>query len=72
VITAGVVLWSKSFTPAIVEDLEKPDSPVDALIRQTFVEERTADQKFDKDSYTVRWSFANDLELIFVVSEEQS
>jgi signal recognition particle receptor subunit alpha len=56
----------------MVEDLEKPDSPVDALIRQTFVEERTADQKFDKDSYTVRWSFANDLELIFVVSEEQS
>ena len=71
-ITVGVVLWSKSFTPAIVEDLEKLDSPVDALIRQTFVEERTADQKFDKDSYTVRWSFANDLELIFVVSEEQS
>ncbi len=68
------MLWSKSFTPAIAEELENNGSasssanPVDALIRQTFVEERTADQRFDKDGYTLRWTFANDLELTFVVS----
>ncbi|KDN53026.1 hypothetical protein K437DRAFT_135739 [Tilletiaria anomala UBC 951] len=63
----GVVLWSKSFTPTVADDLDKPSNPIDSLIRETFVEERTADRKYEKDGYTIRWSFANDLELIYVV-----
>lgn len=78
---AGVVLWSKSFTPQVAADLEAPSTSsagggvrgsnsnaIDALIRETFVEERTAEGKFEKDAYALRWSFANEFELIFVVS----
>ena len=37
------------------------------MIKQAFLEQRTADQKFDKDGYTLRWTFANELDLTFVV-----
>lgn len=62
-VSGGVVLWSRSFTPSV-----QSNNPVNAVVRHAFVEERTGDDKFDRDGYTVRWTFANELELIFVVS----
>ncbi|PWZ03248.1 P-loop containing nucleoside triphosphate hydrolase protein [Testicularia cyperi] len=62
----GLVLWSRSFTPAL-SSASSATNPVNALIRQAFLEQRTADEKFDKEGYTLRWTFANELELTFVV-----
>jgi signal recognition particle receptor subunit alpha len=42
-------------------------SPVNGLIRDTLIEGRAAEQKYEKDGYAVKWTFVNDLELIFVV-----
>ena len=42
-------------------------SPVNGLIRDTLIEGRTAEQKYEKDGYAVKWTFVNGLELIFVV-----
>jgi hypothetical protein len=40
---------------------------VNSLIREALIEGREDQEKYEKDGYTVRWSFINDLELIFVV-----
>jgi signal recognition particle receptor subunit alpha len=31
------------------------------------IEGRAAEEKYEKDGYAVKWTFFNDLELIFVV-----
>ncbi|GAC72537.1 FOG: RRM domain [Moesziomyces antarcticus T-34] len=62
----GLVLWSKTFSPAL-SSADASANPVNALIKQAFLEQRTADHKFDKDGYTLRWTFANELDLTFVV-----
>ncbi|CBQ70651.1 related to SRP101-signal recognition particle receptor, alpha chain [Sporisorium reilianum SRZ2] len=62
----GFVLWSKTFSPAL-NSADASANPVNSLIKQAFLEQRTADQKFDKDGYTLRWTFANELDLTFVV-----
>ncbi|EPQ28431.1 uncharacterized protein PFL1_04257 [Pseudozyma flocculosa PF-1] len=62
----GLVLWSRTFTPAL-SNAAPSANPVNALIKQAFLEQRSADEKFDKDGYTLRWAFANDLDLTFVV-----
>jgi len=46
-------------------------SPVNGLIRDTLIEGRTAEQKYEKDGYAVKWTFVNDLELIFVVAYQR-
>lgn len=60
------MLWSKTFSPAL-NTADASANPVNALIKQAFLEQRTADHKFDKDGYTLRWTFANELDLTFVV-----
>lgn len=60
------MLWSKTFSPAL-NSTDASANPVNSLIKQAFLEQRTADQKFDKDGYTLRWTFANELDLTFVV-----
>ena len=67
VITGGIVLWSRSFTPAAAQATASSSSPVNSLIREALIEGRTADDKYEKDGYAVKWTFVNDLELIFVV-----
>ncbi|EST06171.1 Signal recognition particle receptor, alpha subunit, N-terminal [Kalmanozyma brasiliensis GHG001] len=62
----GLVLWSKTFSPAL-SSADASANPVNSLIKQAFLEQRTADQKFDKEGYTLRWTFANELDLTFVV-----
>ncbi|KAG1795831.1 SRP54-type protein [Suillus subaureus] len=39
-------------------------SPVNSLIREALIEGRTAEEKYEKDGYAVKWTFFNDLELI--------
>ncbi|KAF3159787.1 hypothetical protein TWF788_003517 [Orbilia oligospora] len=61
--TSGVVLWSKSYAPV------KP-SIINSLISDVFIEERNqpgSDGKwFKKDSYTLKWTLAADVGLVFV------
>jgi hypothetical protein len=66
-IAGGFILWSRSFTPAAEALATSSASPVNSLIREALIEGREDQEKYEKDGYTVRWSFINDLELIFVV-----
>ena len=59
---AGAVLWSKAFTPTI-----SATDVVNRVVREAFLEERTASQRADFDGYTVRWTFSNVHELAFIV-----
>jgi signal recognition particle receptor subunit alpha len=42
-------------------------SPVNSLVRDALIEGKTAGDHYEKDGYAVRWTFFNELELIFVV-----
>lgn len=64
----GVVLWSRSFTPDAARLASSSASPVNSLIREALIEGRTTEEKYQKDGYALKWTFVNDLELIFVVS----
>jgi signal recognition particle receptor subunit alpha len=63
----GIVLWSRSFTPEASQLSSSAASPVNSLIREALIEGRTTEEKYEKDGFAVKWSFVNDLELIFVV-----
>ncbi|THV07888.1 P-loop containing nucleoside triphosphate hydrolase protein [Dendrothele bispora CBS 962.96] len=67
----GIVLWSRSFTPEASSIASSSASPVNSLIREALIEGRTTDQKYEKDGYAVKWTFVNDLELIFVVTYQR-
>lgn len=67
VTTSGVVLWSRTYVPVGAH-------VINSLIRDVFIEERTlppaddtgAKPTYRKDGYTVKWTQAKDLGLIFV------
>ena len=40
---------------------------MNSLIRDALIEGKTAEEHYEKDGYAVRWTFFNELELIFVV-----
>ena len=40
---------------------------MNSLIREALIEGKTAEEKYEKDEYAVKWTLVNDLELIFVV-----
>ncbi|KAH9001494.1 P-loop containing nucleoside triphosphate hydrolase protein [Lactarius akahatsu] len=67
----GVVLWSRSFTPNAAHAASSPASPVNGLIRDVLIEGRAAEQTYEKGGYAVKWTFVNDLELIFVVAYQR-
>ncbi|KAF8558467.1 P-loop containing nucleoside triphosphate hydrolase protein [Imleria badia] len=67
----GVVLWSRSFTPEASHITCSAASPVNSLIREALIQGRTAEEKYEKDGYAVKWTFVNDLELIFVVAYQR-
>ncbi|PFH50054.1 hypothetical protein AMATHDRAFT_177726 [Amanita thiersii Skay4041] len=67
----GVVLWSRSFTPEASRLASSSASPVNSLIREALIEGRTAEEKYEKDGYAVKWTFVNELELIFVVAYQR-
>ncbi len=63
----GIVLWSRSFTPMAAQMASSPASPVNDLIRDALIEGRTVEKTYEKGGYAVKWTFVNELELIFVV-----
>ncbi|KAG6832700.1 hypothetical protein H0H92_012272 [Tricholoma furcatifolium] len=67
----GLVLWSRSFTPDAAHIASSSASPVNSLIREALIEGRTTDEQYEKDGYAVKWTFVNDLELIFVVAYQR-
>jgi signal recognition particle receptor subunit alpha len=67
-LAGGIVIWSRSFTPDASQLAASPASPVNSLVREALIEGRNADERYEKDGYAVKWTFVNDLELIFVVS----
>lgn len=68
--TGGIVLWSRSFT-STSNDQMLSVSPMNALVREALIEGRTA-ERFEKDGYAIKWTFVNELELIFTVRKESS
>ncbi|EMD68988.1 hypothetical protein COCSADRAFT_77360 [Bipolaris sorokiniana ND90Pr] len=65
--TSGVVLWSRTYVPV-------GTNVINSLIRDVFIEERIQPQADDagskpaykKDGYTLKWTAAKDVGLIFV------
>ncbi|KAF9578738.1 hypothetical protein BGW38_005319 [Lunasporangiospora selenospora] len=55
----GLVLWTKAYGP-------NPNSPVNALIQEVLIEERSNAQIYYKDNFAIKWNFVNDLDLIFI------
>ncbi|KAJ2452036.1 hypothetical protein EV183_003214 [Coemansia sp. RSA 2336] len=56
----GVVLWSKGYT-------DISGTPVDSLIRDVLIQNtRTSSTKYHSGPYSVQWTFANELNVIFV------
>ena len=66
--TSGVVLWSRSYAPV-------GPNIINSLIRDVFIEERITPQPedagrkptYNKEGYTLKWTTAKDLGVIFVV-----
>lgn len=62
--TSGILLWSKKYSPV-------NSSIVNSFISDVLIEERVqpgSDGKwYKKDSYTLKWTTAKDLGLIFIV-----
>nr|XP_018259819.1 signal recognition particle receptor subunit alpha [Kwoniella dejecticola CBS 10117]OBR81977.1 signal recognition particle receptor subunit alpha [Kwoniella dejecticola CBS 10117] len=65
----GLILWSRSFTPTFASLVQTSASPVNALIKEAFIEgkARNEEEGFEKDGYSVRWTMENGLGLVFVV-----
>ncbi|KAG0332911.1 hypothetical protein BG004_001054 [Podila humilis] len=55
----GLVLWSKAYGPS-------QSSPINNLIQDVLIEERSGTQIYYKDNFAVKWTFVNDLDLIFI------
>lgn len=68
-ISGGLILWSRSFTPAFSALALTPASPVNALVKESFIEGqlRGEQEGFERDGYSVRWAMENSLGLVFVV-----
>uniref|UniRef100_A0ACD5WGB0 Uncharacterized protein n=1 Tax=Avena sativa TaxID=4498 RepID=A0ACD5WGB0_AVESA len=60
----GLILWSSC--RALGGSAALKGSPIDALIRSCLLEERSADASFSQDTYALKWTFNNDLGLVFV------
>ncbi|KAJ3158363.1 hypothetical protein HDU86_002828 [Geranomyces michiganensis] len=64
----GLVLWSKAYSPSVPTLQSR--NPVDSLVRRVLIEDLASanpEQGYTKDSYQVKWTFANEVGLIFVI-----
>lgn len=57
----GLVLWTHR-KPALKE------SPVNALIEKVLMSDKSGESVFPFEEYSVKWAFANELNLVFVVA----
>ena len=55
----GAVLWERCLTPI-------PSSPISSLISTVLLQERSASTSYRHERYSLRWTFANDFDLVFV------
>lgn len=70
VTTSGIVLWRRSYAPVST-------NVVNSLINDVFVEERqkagaqenAVNPPYRKDKYTLKWTVAKDMGLVFVVGK---
>lgn len=63
--TSGIVLWRKQYAPVSA-------NVVDSLVRDVLIEEKqTGQESYKKDRYTLRWTSAKDVGLVFVVGTHQ-
>lgn len=60
--SGGIVLFQRSESPSH----NAPTYLIDHVISSIFMQERSSDKEYAKDGYTVKWTFANELGLIFV------
>ncbi|KAJ3152807.1 hypothetical protein HDU89_001010 [Geranomyces variabilis] len=64
----GLVLWSKAYSPSVPTLQSR--NPVDSLVRRVLIEDLASanpEHGYSKDSYQVKWTFANEVGLIFVI-----
>lgn len=69
--TSGIVLWRKEYAPV-------SSNVVNSLINDVFIEQRGqkssdggSNPPYRKDKYTLRWTSAKDVGLIFVVGKNR-
>lgn len=69
--TSGIVLWRKQYAPVST-------NVINSLINDVFIEERGqknvesgTNPPYKKDKYTLRWTSAKDVGLIFVVGKRR-
>ncbi|KAG2236167.1 hypothetical protein INT48_003786 [Thamnidium elegans] len=60
----GFVLFQKTFAPI-------NGSPVQDLIKNVLIEERSGTNTYTKDNYALKWTFANETDLVFVVAYQK-
>lgn len=60
----GFVLFQKTYAPI-------NGSPVQDLIKNVLIEERAATNTYTKDNYALKWTFANEQDLVFVVAYQK-
>ncbi|KAG0265422.1 hypothetical protein DFQ27_000636 [Actinomortierella ambigua] len=61
----GLVLWNKAYGPT-------RSSPVNTLIQQVLIEERSSSNIFYKDNFACKWTFINDLDLVLIATYPKS
>lgn len=62
--TTGLVLWSKTFC-------EVKGSPVNSLIKNVLLAQRTNEKSYIEDAYVLKWCLNNDLGIVFVVGYQR-
>src|SRR5579859_4364767 len=60
--SGGIVLFQKSHSSTT----SAPIYLIDSVISDVFMQGRSSEKEFAKDGFTVKWTFANELGLIFV------
>ncbi|RUP45698.1 SRP54-type protein [Jimgerdemannia flammicorona] len=61
----GIVLWDRSFAPI-------SGNPLNALVKDVLIEERAGTASYAKDSYAFKWTFANEVDLVFVAAYQKN
>jgi signal recognition particle receptor subunit alpha len=69
--TSGIVLWRKEYAPL-------SSNVINSLINDVFIEDRGqknvgdgSNPPYKKDKYTLRWTSAKDIGVIFVVGKRR-
>lgn len=65
--SGGIVLFQRS-QAASSASTSAPTYLINRVISDVFMQERSSEREYAKDGYTVKWTFANELGLIFVAA----